>query len=203
MKPRGWTGILVLGLAAVLMLRGIVAAVAAPAGQASTTDGTISAVVGTSVTIASPGAGEKVVQVDADTLILNRQSVVLGAIKPGDALGVAAKRGADGSLTAISINIFSPELWNRATKGQFPMASGDVMTNALVTQYVERVEGRTLYMKLDQGTAAISVPAATEIHRLATAQLGDLKPGMRVTVRGSGNPDGTIKASSITFEGQS
>ena len=75
------------------------------------------------------------------------------------------------------------------------------MTNAVVAQYVERVEGRTLYMKLDQGTAPISVPAATEIHRLVTAQLGDLKPGMRVAVRGSGNSDGTVKASSITFEG--
>jgi len=201
MTQRGWAGIWVLGLAVVLTFRGIIATAAAPAGQVSILDGTISAVRGNGVTIASPGAGDKVVQVDGDTLILNRQPAVRGEIKPGDALGVAAKRGTDGSLTAISINIFSPELWSRATKGQFPMASGDVMTNAVVAQYVERVEGHTLYMKLDQGNAPISVPAATEIHRLVTAHLGDLKPGMRATVRGNGNPDGTIKASSITFEG--
>ncbi|HYM90328.1 MAG TPA: DUF5666 domain-containing protein, partial [bacterium] len=143
---------------------------------------------------------DKVVKVGPDTLILTRRAATLGTIKPGDALGVAAKRGADGSLTAISINIFSPELWGRARKGQFPMASGDVMTNAVVTQYVDRVEGRMLYMEYGDVTAVISVPATTEIHRLTTIGLGDLKPGMRVTVRGLVNPDGAITASTIIVD---
>ena len=165
-----------------------------------TVDGSIAAVNGSSLTIASPGGRRNVVKIQSDTLVLRRDAATLGAIKPGDALAVTAKKGAEGSLTAISINIFSPQLWNRVRKGQWVMDTGNIMTNALVTQVVERVDGRTLYMKLDQGTGMISVPTAAEIHRLTTVRPGDLRPGMRVTVRGVAGSDGTIKASSITFD---
>jgi hypothetical protein len=187
-------------LAATVMLAGAMAAGAAPGDQVTVADSTIAAVNGSNVTIASPDGSQKVAKVQPDTLILSRETGTLGAIKSGDALAVTAKRGADGSLTAISINIIAPELWSRVPKGQWAMESGNIMTNAVVAQTVERVEGRTLYMKLDQGTGAISVPTATEIHRLTTIRLGDLKPGMRVTVRGVADPDGTIKVSSITFD---
>ena len=173
---------------------------AAPAGPAAMVDGTIVAVNGSGLRLAPAAGGEEVVEVGSDSLILARQAATLGYITPGAALGVAAKREADGSLTAISINIFSPELWNRATKGQFPMQSGDVMTNAVVMQYADRVEGRTLYMKYKDGSAAINVPAATQIHRLVTLRLRDLKPGMRISVRGTGNSDGSIKASTIVLD---
>ena len=187
-------------LAATVLLASAMAAGAAPGNQVTVADSTIAAVNGSNGTIASPDGSQKVVKVQPDTLILSRETGTLGAITPGDALAVTAKRGADGSLTAVSIIILSPELWSRARKGQWAMESGDIMTNAVVAQTVERVEGRTLYMKLDQGTGVISVPTATEIHRLTPVRLGDLKPGMRVTVRGVADPDGTIKASSITFD---
>jgi len=187
-------------IAATVLLVVPMAAGAAAGDRVTVTGSTIAAVNGSNVTIASPDGSQKVAKVQPDTLILSRETGTLGAIKPGDALAVTAKRGADGSLTAISINIIAPELWSRARKGQWAMESGDIMTNAVVAQTVERVEGRTLYMKLDQGTGAITVPTATEIHRLTTIRLGDLKPGMRVTVRGIADPDGTIRASSITFD---
>ncbi len=187
-------------IAAAVMLVVPLSAGAAPADQVSVVNGTIAAVNGSSLTVAPASGAEKIVKIEPETLILSRETTTLSTIKPGDAMGVAAKRGADGSLTAISINIIAPELWSRARKGQFPMESGDVMTNAVVMQVAERVEGRTLYLKYNDGAAAILVPAATEIHRVTTVRIGDLKPGMRVTVRGLGNPDGTIKASSITFD---
>jgi len=164
------------------------AAGAAMAESVTTTTGSIAAVKGGSVTIASP--------------ILRREAATLGAIKPGTPLAVTAKKGAEGSLTAVSINIFSPQLWSRVRKGQWMMDTGNIMTNALVTQVVERVDGRTLYMKLAQGTGIISVPHSAEIHRLITVRLVDLKPGVKVTIRGIANSDGTIKASSITFDRQ-
>jgi hypothetical protein len=187
-------------IAAAVMLVVPMAAGAAPGDQVTVTDSTIAAVTGSNITIAAPDGNQRVAKVQPDTLILSRETGTLGAIKSGDALAVTAKRGVDGSLTAVSINIISPELWSRVPKGQWTMESGNIMTNAMVAQTVERVEGRTLYMKLDQGTGAISVPTATEIHRLTPVRLGDLKPGMRVTVRGVADPDGTIKASSITFD---
>ena len=173
---------------------------AAPAGPVTTTTGSIAAVSNSTVTIASADGSRKAVKIQSDTLILRRETAALGSIKPDDALAVTAKKGAEGSLTAVSINIFSPQLWSRVRKGQWTMDSGDIMTNAQVTQVVERVDGRTLYMKLDQGTGMITVPNGAEIHRLTTVGLGDLKPGLRVTVRGVADSDGSIKATSITFD---
>jgi predicted thioesterase len=187
-------------IAAAVLLAGAMVAGAAPGDQVTVPDSTIVVVNGSNVTIAFPDGSQKVAKIQPDTLILSRETATLGAIKPGDALAVTAKRGADGSLTAVSISILSPELWSRAPKGQWVMESGDTMTNAVVAQTVERVEGRTLYMKLDVGIGALNVPTATEIHRVTPVRLGDLKPGIRVRVRGVADPDGTIKASSITFD---
>lgn len=55
-------------------------------------------------------------------------------------------------------------------------------------------------MKLDVGTGTISVPTGAKIHRLTSVRLGDLKPGIHVRVRGVVDSDGTIKASSLTFD---
>ena len=171
----------------------------APADRVSVADATITAVNGSSLTVKAT-SGERVVRVGTETLILARETATLGAIKAGDGLAVTAKRGAEGTLTAVSINIFSPELWKHVHKGQFPMESGDVMTNAEVMQYVDRIEGRMLYLKYNEGSTAIIVPAATVIHRLVTVRLGDLKVGMRISVRGLGDPDGTIRATTITLD---
>lgn len=193
------SSILAAGVMAAIVWASAMSAGGAPGEQVSVADATIAAVNGSSLTIAT-GGGERVVKVESGTLILERATTTLATIRPGDALGVAAKRGPDGSLTAISINIFSPELWSRARQGQFPMESGDVMTNAVVMQYADRVDGRTLYMKYNDGATTIIVPATTVIHRLTTVRLRDLKPGMRITVRGLRDSDGTIRASSITFD---
>jgi Domain of unknown function (DUF5666) len=172
----------------------------AAAGPSSIMNGTIAAVSGDNVTVTMPDGSRKVATVQPDTYILSRAPATLRMIKAGDALAVTARREANGSLTAVSISIFAPALWARARKGQWIMESGNIMTNALVTQVVERVEGRTLYMKLDQGTRTISVPNATEIRRLTSVTVSALKPGMHVMVRGTAEPDGTTKASSIVFD---
>jgi len=78
------------------------------------------------------------------------------------------------------------------------MTSGDVMTNVRVMEYAVKVENRTLFLKYQDGAAAIAVPPTTDVHRLTVLRLSDLRPGMRVAVRGVANPDGSITASSIT-----
>ena len=172
---------------------------AAPAEATVVADGTIASVAGTSLKI-NTESGPRVVQVSPDTLILGRQATTLASIAPGDPMAVTSKRETDGSLTAISIVIFSPEVWARARKGQWVMDSGNMMTNAVVMKYVDRVEGHTLYLKYNEGASAINVPPGTDIHRLVSVRLRDLKPGMRIMARGVGEADGSIKASSITFD---
>jgi hypothetical protein len=172
--------------------------------QAMTTtiavDGTIAAVHGGTITLTQADKMAKTIALQDKTLILGRQVVGLDQIKPGDAVGVASRRDSDGSMVAISINIFAPEMWDGVRKGQFPMTTGDTMTNAVVAQYAAGVKGRVVTMKYAEGTSAITVPDGTQIHKLVVATPAALTVGLHVTVRGTASPDGSIKASAISFD---
>lgn len=182
------------------MLIAPLSAQAAPA-PGGTTEGVISTIEGSSFSVSTPSGSAVRITVTADTRIIQRQPARLEQIKPNDLVGVTAKRESDGSLIAISINIFPPEFKGRIRESQFLMESGNTMTNATVFQNVRRIEGRTLYLKLPDGTAVIAVPKDAEVTRLTTLRVSDLRPGMRVMVRGGGNPDGSITAAFVTVEG--
>jgi len=198
-RTRSRMMIAVTPLTALVICTGTFPVAPAPTEANVVADGTIASVAGNSLKI-NTESGPRVVQVSPDTLILGRQATTLASIAPGDPMAVTSKRETDGSLTAISIVIFSSELWARARKGQWVMDSGNMMTNAVVMKYVDRVEGHTLYLKYNEGASAINVPPGTDIHRLVSVRLRDLKPGMRIMARGVGEADGSIKASSITFD---
>src|SRR5208282_1539265 len=116
---------------------------------------------------------------------LKRVPATIDSIKPGEALGVATTSGADGSLTATVINIFTPELWRLpgTRKGQFPWPHGQLMTNEEVDRVVDKVDGRTIYLKYQMLSAAILVPAGADIRRMVPLRLSDLKVGLKVSVR--------------------
>jgi hypothetical protein len=162
--------------------------------------GSIARINGQTAFVQSADGTVTTVMVASDTLILGRKLAALASIQPGEALGVAATKGDDGSLTATVINVFPSELWQRVRKGQFPMASGQVMTNAQVDRLGGMGDGHVLYLKYEMLTAAIAVPDGAEIHRSAAMKLADLKPGLKVTVRGTGNPDGSLAASFVSFD---
>jgi hypothetical protein len=142
----------------------------------------------------------KTVALQDTTLILGRQAATLDQIKTGDAMGVTSRRNSDGSMIAVSINVFAPEMWDGVRKGQFPMSTGDTMTNAVVARYAAGVKGRVLTMKYAEGTSTITVPDDTQIHRLVVSKVSALTVGQHITVRGTANPDGSIKAAAISFD---
>lgn len=172
---------------------------AAPAGQAPI-QGTIVSIEGSTLVLAGADGGSSRVLIQPDTLILKRVAATLDSIKPGEALGVAATRGTDGSLTATVINVFTPEIWQRVRKGQFPMPSGQVMTNAEVVKQVDKVQGRTLYLKYEMLDAAILVPAGAEIRRMALLKPSDLMVGSKISVRLTPSSDGSLRASMVSME---
>jgi hypothetical protein len=171
---------------------------AAPAPGVS--EGTISALDASTLTVATRSGAQVRVAVTAETRIIRRQPARFDQIRPRDFVGVSARKESDGSLTAVAINIFPPEFKGRVREGQFPMESGNLMTNAVVFQNVRRIEGRTLYLQFPEGTAVINVPRDAEISRLTQVRLGDLRVGMRVTVRTAPGPEGNLVATTVTAE---
>ena len=183
----------------------VVLVVAAAAGFAQAAgpaplSGTIASVKGGVLTLTLADKSVKEVVLQEKTLILERDVAAVGDIRPGDAMGVAARRsGAE--LIATSINIFSPQMWDVVRKGQWLMTSGETMTNAMVSDYAQGMSGHTLTMKYEGGTASITVPDGIPVHRLVTVKPAALAVGLQIVVRGTAGEGGSLKAASISFEG--
>ncbi len=196
-RARVWGGLLLAGTLVGFLVSPMVLAATSPFGQA---EGTITAVDTGTVTLTMSTGTQVHVAITSETLIIQQKIVTLENIKPNDFVGVTARREADGSLTAISINIFPPEFKGRVRATQFVMDTGNTMTNATVMQNVRRIEGRMLYLKLLDGTAVIAVPKEAQVFRLTVLKSANLKPGMRVLVRGTTKPDGSLIATTINIE---
>jgi len=196
-RQRQWV-VALLAVTVGSLLASSVAPAAPPSGAVA--EGTITALGAGTLTLTTRDGTQVRVAVTADTRIIQRKAVKLEDIKPNEFVGVTARREADGSLTAISINIFPPEFRDRIREAQFVMDTGNVMTNATVFQNVRRIEGRTLYLRLASGTAVITVPRDAEVFRLTVIQFGVLRMGMRVQARGANSPEGGMTATTITVD---
>lgn len=189
-------------LASAVMLVGAAAFGVAQAMTASV-DGTVASLTATVITLTTPDGSTKAAALSSSTLVLQRESATLSDITQGDAMGVTTHRAEDGSMVATAINIFSPELYKVVRKGQFPMQQpGQIMTNAVVSAYMASGNGHSLTMSYGGETYPITVPDSAEIHRLVTVSMDAVKKGMHVLVRGSQNPDGTLKAAVVSFDAQ-
>jgi uncharacterized protein DUF5666 len=172
-------------------------ALGAAAQSATTVEGTIAAVTPTSATIATK-TGSTAVTLTDQTRVSRRLPATLADVKVGTFLAITASKAADGSLTAVSMNIL--DVIPSARKGQWPMESGNIMTNMNVTSIVAGKSGHTLTLSYQGQNTSIVVPDNTPIRRIALGKLTDLKAGQHVTVRGDADDYGVITASSITIE---
>ena len=186
---------------ATLFLVGAIARVFAQATNPPSVSGTIASINGSNLVLTLADGTQKQVALQDSTTILERVVAGVGEIRPGDMLGVAARISGQ-ELIATSINIFAREMQTRARLGQFPMQTGEVMTNATVTDYVQAVQGHTLTMKYNDGSATITVPDGVPIHRLVSLKPDALAAGLQIVVRGTLDSDGALKAASISFDGQ-
>src|SRR5574341_1549097 len=143
---------------------------AAPAPVAPL-EGVLASVDATSFSVTGAGGATTRITATADTRIIQRQPARLEDIKPNDFVAVTARREPDGALTAILINIFPPEFKGRVREAQFVMDTGNIMTNAIVFQNVRRIEGRTLYLRLPDGSTVISVPRQAEVFKLTVIKM--------------------------------
>lgn len=170
-------------------------------GNANAFTGTIVLIKGMTFEINLADGTHKTILLKDNALILDREVVTADQIKAGDAVGVAATSD-NGALTATSINIFAPEMWSSGgmRKGQFPMATGELMTNAMTAQVETNTQGHVLTLKLDMGDATIAVPDGIQIHRLIAVKPDQLKLGMKVTFRAMADADGNLTASGASFD---
>ncbi|HLW47303.1 MAG TPA: DUF5666 domain-containing protein [bacterium] len=169
----------------------------AAAQPVTSLEGTVASATATSATITTE-QGQTTVILTPKTRVIRHLPAGVRDIRVGSFLGVAATKQPNGTLLAVSVNILDA-VKRIARSGQFPMASGNIMTNAGVTAVVVKKAGRSIKMDYDGKSAFVYIPDNVAIHRSVLGTPADLKRGQHVTVRGDAD-GGRIMAASITIQ---
>ena len=179
--------------------------VIAPAASAQTPPtrlrGTIAALEGQVLTIATREGPQVKVTLDEKVAVAAPHRLDLAAIKPNSYIGTAAVPGADGTLTALEVVVI-PEAARGSGDGHYDwdLAPGSSMTNANVDAIVQSNTGRTLTLTYKTGSIKVTVPENVPIVAFGPAERADLKPGARVFVPAIKGADGSFTATRVLVE---
>ena len=120
-------------------------------------------------------------------------------IKPGSFIGAGARPMADGSLSAIQINVF-PEAQRGTGEGHRDWAAmpQTTMTNATVAETVSAVNGPVVTLKYKDGEKKLVIGPDAIILTTVPAEAADLKVGAELVTTATKNEDGTFFTARIT-----
>jgi len=119
-------------------------------------------------------------------------------IKPGSYIGSAAMTQADGTLKALEVHVFPPQLAGTGEGHRpFDLVKGSSMTNGRVSDLVVS-NGRVLTVDYKGGRQTILVPDDVPIVNLAPADRSLLKVGVKVVTFVIPAEDGKLTAQSIS-----
>jgi hypothetical protein len=119
-------------------------------------------------------------------------------IKPGSYIGSAAVPQEDGTLKALEVHVFPPELAGSGDGHRpFDLVKGSSMTNGSVGDLVVS-NGRVLTVNYKGGQQKILVPEDVPIVNLIPADRSLLKVGVKIVTFVTQGADGTLTAQSIS-----
>jgi len=128
------------------------------------------------------------------------KAITLDDIKPGDFVGPASKKRADGSLEAISVQLFPAALKGVVSEGHIPwdLEPGSMMTNAIVASEVKKSNGRELTLEYKGGSQKVFVPEGVPMFTTARGDASLLVPGATIFTMARPGPDGMLTAARVT-----
>ncbi|MFJ7793618.1 hypothetical protein [Pseudomonas sp. NPDC096950] len=144
-------------------------------------------------------SGENVViKLSDDTKVRAVTLANIEDIKPGSYIGSAAIPQDDGTLKALEVHVFPPELAGSGDGHRpFDLAKGSSMTNGSVGDLVVS-NGRTLTVNYKGGQQKILVPEDVPIVNLMPGDRSLLKVGVKIVTFVTQSADGTLTAQSIS-----
>lgn len=187
-------------LAAVLAAVPLLAAAQTP--PTTRLRGTIEAYSGQVMLVKARDGSEVAVTFPPDFKVGTVKAAKLADIKPGDFVGTAAVKGADGKLHALEVHIF-PEAMRGTAEGQHPWDEGSnsSMTNATVGQVTAaRGGGTELELKYKDGQATVEVAPNIPVVTLAPGDPSMLVPGRAVVLFVVKDPSGLTISPRVTVE---
>src|SRR5581483_776896 len=125
----------------------------------------------------------------SDTHIIRSVPTDAQSFQPGDFVAVTATRQADNTLLASVVNIF-PESMRGYSVGQRPMDSGNLMTNATISDLpvnlmtnatVGEVAVAGFTVAFPGGTDEVTLASDARVNRFEEMAIADLLPGTSIT----------------------
>jgi len=143
--------------------------------------------------------GENVViKLSPDTKVRAVTLANIEDIKPGSYIGSAAVPQEDGTLKALEVHVFPPELAGSGDGHRpFDLVKGSSMTNGSVGDLVVS-NGRVLTVNYKGGKQKILVPEDVPIVNLVPGDRSLLKVGVKIVTFVTQSADGTLTAQSIS-----
>lgn len=154
--------------------------------------GTISAIDGKSVTIATREGTSVNVKLADNWSVALVSNVAATEIKQGSFVGIAST-GTDADRTALEVLVF-PEAARGTGEGHYPwdLKPQSMMTNATVATLASGSDGHTLKLEYKGGTQTIKVKPGTPIVTFAPGDRADAKVGAKVFTGATKAADGTF-----------
>jgi hypothetical protein len=162
--------------------------------------GTISAIDGKTVTIATREGVPVTVKLADNWAVALVAPVTIADIKPGSFVGIAST-GSDANRTALEVLVF-PEAMKAAKPGEghypWDLQPQSMMTNATVATVAAGSDGQTLKLDYkDGGTQTIKVKPGIPIVTFVPGTPADAKVGAKIFVGASKAADGVLSAARL------
>ncbi len=192
----------------VLAATALVAAFAVTSAQAQNVRvrGAIESVNGNTVMVKGrDGASLKLVLKD-NAQVRGVVKAALADVKASNNVAITSRPRADGTLEAVELRVFPPNLPFNSFHGDWDLMPNSFMTNGALETSVSAVDGQMLTVKYKvQGKPdeekKILVTRQTIIATTVAGSKDDLKPGLRVFVAGAPKlPDGSLDVANIQVE---
>jgi hypothetical protein len=155
-------------------------------------EGSVTEVGSDHIKVHTKSGDDVTVAVNADTIIrANDHLAGLTDVKVGNRVSVSARVNADGSRTALRIEV----------ENEHGGGNGNEDHGAEVTGVIASISTGGISVTTSGGTVTVKISSTTSIRRGGTTlTASDLKSGNRVEVKGTLNADGSITATSINVE---
>ena len=162
--------------------------------------GSISAIDGKTVTIATREGVPVTVKLADNWTVALVAPVALTEIKPNSFVGVASM-GSDADRTALEVLVF-PEAGRGSGEGHYPwdLRAQSTMTNANVEQTAASVDGQTLTLKYKDGEKKILVTPDITIVTYVKGDKSEIVPGTKIFIAAAKKQaDGTFQTPRINY----
>ena len=174
------------------------AAVAQVAAKPFGVRGTITAVDADSLKVHTSRGDDLAIHLGKDTSVRGVTLAQISDIKAGSYIGTAATPQPDGTLKALEIHVFPPEMAGTGD-GHRPwdLEKNSTMTNGSVGSVVAGA-GRTLTVQYKGGEKKVVVPDDVPIVNLVPGDRSLLAPGVKVVLFAKKEADASLTALAIS-----